>query len=278
MSRKRDYCFTINNYTEDDLAALLLLSLNDNVKYLIYGKEVGDLGTPHLQGYIYWKNAVLFSAVKKVLPRSHIEASRGTIQQNVDYCSKENDFLEFGEKPISQKRKGDLGAEYWQTQLDLAKKGRIAECDPKVQITHDLALQRIAIKYAPMPPDCDGVTGLWYYGPTGTGKSRSARADYPDAYLKMCNKWWDGYDAQEAVLIEDFDILHSKLGHHLKIWADRYAFPGEIKGGKINIRPKKIIVTSNFSPEQIWTDPNTLEPICRRFKIVHFSKSNLFSI
>lgn len=86
----------------------------------------------------------------------------------------------------------------------------------------------------------------------------------------MCNKWWDGYTDQETVLLEDFDKSHDKLLHHIKIWADRYPFPGEKKGTAFVIRPKLIIVTSNYHPSEIWPGEVEADPILRRFKLVHF--------
>ena len=149
--------------------------------------------------------------------------------------------------------------------------GRLEEIDSEIFVKHRFSLLSIAKQYVPMPPDLNDTTGHWYWGPTGTGKSRTAREENPDSYLKACNKWWDGYNGEESVIIDDFDKTHHVLGHHLKIWADRYAFPAEIKGGKINIRPKKIIVTSNYEPSEIWQDEATLNPIYRRFSIKHFN-------
>lgn len=272
IQRRRDFCFTINNPELADLENLTKIWDSAKLQYLLYGREVGENGTPHLQGYLYYKQPASFNIVKTALGRAHIEPCRGTADDNITYCKKDGDFVERGKAPISQKRKGDLGREYWENQLSLAKKGKIEECDPKLQITHWNSLNRIAARYAPMPEDNEDITNDWYWGPTGTGKSFKARSENPGFYLKMCNKWWDGYNNEDTAIIEDFDKTHHMLGHHLKIWGDRYAFPAEIKGSKTNIRPKKVIVTSNFHPQDIWTnDPPTLEPIIRRFHITHFN-------
>jgi len=67
------------------------------------------------------------------------------------------------------------------------------------------------------------------------------------------------------VLLEDFDKPGACLGHHLKIWTDRYACTGETKGGQIPLNYDKFIITSNYRPEDIWEDPVLVEAIRRRF-------------
>lgn len=267
--RSRKWCFTINNPTEDDEESVY--SLRHHSSYLICGSEKGQDGTPHLQCFVMYKNYQTFEQMRKLLPRAHFEIAKGSPVQNFEYCSKDGDFTEYGQRPQTKQQQGEREKQRWDNIKELAKQGKLEEIDPKVFVVHYKTLQAIAKDHTPMPPDTDGTVGEWYYGQTGTGKSRTAREENPGAYLKMCNKWWDGYQGEDAVIIEDFDKKHDVLGHHLKIWADRYAFPAEVKGGKMNIRPKKLIVTSNYHPEDIWQDVNTLEPIKRRFKIKHFS-------
>lgn len=265
--RNRNWCLTLNNYSNQEYKDLQTTP----VKYMVLGKEIGEDGTPHIQGYMAFKNARTLTALKKnVNGRAHWEVAKADSELNFKYCSKENNYIEIGERPKTQKAKGEMEKNRWALIKDLAKEGKLDEIEPSVYIKYYRTLQSIAKDNAPMPSDADGETGAWYCGPSGAGKSRKAREENPGAYLKMCNKWWDGYDGEDVVIIEDFDINHKVLCYHLKIWGDRYAFPAEIKGGKINIRPKKIIVTSNYHPSEIWESERDLEPILRRFQVKEF--------
>jgi len=97
----------------------------------------------------------------------------------------------------------------------------------------------------------DDMPHEWHYGATGLGKSRGVREKYPEAYIKANNIWWDGYDGQPVVIVED---IGPKLinAHHIKLWCDHYAFAAESKGGSVKIRPKLVIFTSNYHPQDIW--------------------------
>lgn len=142
---------------------------------------------------------------------------------------------------------------------------------------HGAWIHKLAVMNAPALPtlthqgDAD-TPNEWHVGPTGCGKSRSVRDRYPDLYSKdASNAWFESYNGEEVVLVDDVDKYHVKQGYHLKIWADRYPFRGNVKGSSVMMRPEKIIVTSNYFPEDIWNDKTTLEPIYRRFQMHRWS-------
>jgi len=264
----RNFVFTLNNYdTKPEVKCLIDLL---PCVYMKYGQEVGSEGTPHLQGLVVFKSPKSQSAARKALSGCHVEVMR-SLQASLEYVGKDGVVTERGVCPMSPKEKGVKGKEYYQNILDLAAADRISEIDPQAQLQYRSAIRGIRDDASKKRKFQDTEAEmLWYYGPSGTGKSRKARQENPDAYLKMCNKWWDGYEGEECVLIEDLDVKHDVLGHHLKIWADRYPFLAEYKGGAKKIRPLRIIVTSNYHPSDIWLLEGTLGPIMRRFKVVEF--------
>jgi len=118
----------------------------------------------------------------------------------------------------------------------------------------------------------DEIQNEWRYGPTGCGKSRGTRAEYPELYSKDASKWWDGYDNEETVLIEDWDPKTTDyLSRYLKIWADHYSFKAEVKGGSMNIRPKRIIITSQYSIDECFLNTEDASAIKRRFKQIRMN-------
>jgi len=129
------------------------------------------------------------------------------------------------------------------------------------------------------PYDHDSVRGVWIHGPSGTGKSHAARNNYGSSFfLKPQNKWFDGYVGQATIVLDDYDC-GATLGHHLKIWMDRYACTGEIKGGVTQLRHTKFVVTSNFSILQSFGTPTdngyieneTVRAITRRCEVIYLA-------
>ncbi len=90
--------FTVNNWTEDDWTKVRASPL---YSYGIMGKEVGELGTPHLQGFVQLKKRKRSKGAFNQLAayfhaRPHMGKPDGTAQQNQAYCSKDKEFVEWG--------------------------------------------------------------------------------------------------------------------------------------------------------------------------------------
>lgn len=267
-ARSRNFSFTWNNPPVGALAHLECLG----ARYVVAGRELApSTGTPHLQGTILWKSQKTLRATCKLLPGCHVEPCID-VHASIAYCKKDEDFVEMGEPPMTSAEKGAGEKRRWDEILLAAREGRENEIPADIRFNSIATIKRHRMDYLmEQPLEDTEVRMLWYYGASGTGKSRKAREDNPDAYLKTANKWWDGYKMEDTVIIEDLDKRHDVLAHHIKIWGDRYPFPCEVKGGYMKIRPKLIIVTSNYHPKDIWNNVEDLEPILRRFKVVHFN-------
>jgi hypothetical protein len=271
MERYRAFTFTLNNYSDTEQAEIRSLSY----QYLVYGREVGEKGTPHLQGYIYFKNAKTLGACIKYMPkRSHIEIAISDTAHNHKYCTKDGDFEEHGTRPMTAKEKGEMEVARYKRTWDLAKSGDFEEIDPDIRVRLYGTIKRIRFDYLPLPTSQVKMDFHWWYGPSGTCKSRTALRDNPDAYLKLKNKWWDGYTSQPCVIIEEWSPDEvPQLHQMLKKWCDHHPFAAEIKGGLTNLRPPKIIILSNYTMLACfgYDTEGVYKPLKRRLKVREFS-------
>lgn len=127
---------------------------------------------------------------------------------------------------------------------------------------------KIASDNKKRPEDLTDTLNFWIWGASGTGKSHEAQTicDRDLIYIKDLSKWWDRFNDQPVVLIEDMDVYSREYTRCLKLWADKYAFPMEIKNGSGFARPKIVVVTSQYSIDQIWAeDKESRDAINRRF-------------
>lgn len=254
--------FTCNNYSEDEYNYFIAL---DIFKYLVIGKEVGSNGTPHLQGYGTLKNRMLDNKLRGIMKRCHLERRKGSHLQASDYCKKEGDYIEIGTPP-KQGERTDLGEA-----INKIKSGtsvtEVARSCSEVFVKYSRGLRELALAVQE-PYNHHQTRGIWIWGPPGSGKSHSCRMWDPSAYLKAQNKWWDGYSGEKTVILDDLDT--NILGHHLKIWSDRYACTGETKGGTVNLRHTVFVVTSNYSIEDLFqNEPQMCAALARRFRVVN---------
>lgn len=256
MGGSKNWCWTLNNYTDAELESLQTLVAKGIALYVIYGKEVGKSGTKHLQGFISFGNRKKLGGVKQILgSRAHIESARATNSQAANYCKKDGEFTEFGELPQGSGCRTDLVAVAEQCR-DGTSFREIAETDPSSAIRYGTGILRLKQLYRPTrlhPPT------IWtFWGKTGTGKTRRVWefADLEELWVSPgSGTWFDGYDGHASVLFDDFDGSYFKLSYLLRI-LDRYVFQVPVKGAFAWWAPTTIYITSNINPAEWYVNAN----------------------
>jgi hypothetical protein len=294
--QSRSWCFTINNYTTDDEARLEAVFATPRIVRGTIGREVGDAGTPHLQGWCKFDKKLRMPQVKKWIgERAHVEAARGTELDNCIYCEKGGDVrLEKGTAEIkaeaaARREAGTKDGAKWKQLIDDAEAMTVAEfkdAHPDQWVLRRSAIERLMIDAAMTRAAVwSGILtnkNVWIWGAPGLGKSRWAmgQCDIQKTYIKNTNKWWDGYMPLRhmLVIIDDYPCLpHGDcLCHHMKNWGDRYPFNGETKGSGLLIMPGSflMIVTSNYPISGCFSNEEDVKALKRRFKEVELTIEN----
>jgi len=262
MSKAKYWLLTI-----PALDFLLPSPLPNRIAYVKGQREVGaDTGYEHYQVLAVYTTQVRLPQLKRDFGVTcHAEPSRSDAADAYvwkDDTSVSGSRFELGKKPL----KRNCGKD-WATILDAAKQSRWDEVPPDVYIRYYGSLRKIGIENAtPVGIEKQVVV---YWGPTGTGKSRSAWSEAGlDAYPKdPQTKFWDGYRGQSHVVIDEF---RGVLGiAHLLRWLDRYPVLVEVKGSSVVLNASKIWITSNLHPRNWYPDCDnvTVEALLRRLTI-----------
>lgn len=270
--RNRNWVFTINNYTEENYTEVLEL----DCKYLIVGKEIGKLKkTPHLQGYIEFKDAKSFKKMKKLLPRAWLGARKGTAEQASDYCRKDKNYFEKGTMSKQGERKDLMVIK--EKILNGESVNSIALEEPILYHKYGRTMNKLEEIVFSKRKRTEMTEGKWIYGNSGTGKSKHAfkNFDYKTHYIYPCEKngWCDNYTGQDIVIFDDYCIEDHTFRQLLKLvdihpsvqWPRRNKSP-------IPFTSKQVIITCDRHPREIfgWTT-NERDEFMRRFDILNLN-------
>lgn len=256
----RNYMLTINNYSDEEYESVINLSNEKNVKYMVVGRETAPTtGTPHIHVYIYFVNPVSFNPLKKKFPRARIDRCKGTSEQCDAYCKKDGDFQTFGECP-NQGKRSDI--DHIRDVMTITP--RMREVVKVARSYQSIKVAEQYLKYHETKRNWKPIV-KWFYGETGCGKTYTAIEELGEDYYPCMNtgKWFDGYDAHENILVDDMRKNFMTFAEFLK-FIDRYAFRVETKGGTRQILAKKIIITSCYHPEHLFSTREDIKQLLRR--------------
>lgn len=266
-SQAYNWCCTLNNYTQIQYHTLIYYFIQD-CKYFIIAKE--KVSTPHLQIYIQLKTKKRFNQIKEYCLNMHVESAKGSKKQNIIYCKKENDYYEY---PVQESTSRLEASKDFIKHFKDNTIYKWTEKYPQYMLFNGKDIYENYF-YFQSPIDRPTINVMWIYGPPGTGKTRYAHNILTQAYIKdPRTKWWHGYALQTQVIIDDFardgiDITR------LLAWFDRYKCTVETKGGQMPLYATKFILTSNFTPEQVYPDHPQLPALLRRIHLIDWNVSS----
>lgn len=241
--KSRRYCFTAwaqpNFFSKQD---------GYNFRFIYMGlEECPETGRTHWQGYVEFDKPTRYTSVTKEwgLEDSQIwwNKARGTAEQNMTYCGKGGQVWTWG-TPGSQGKRSDID----DMKTDIVNGCSMFELMQKHSAAwrYNNAAMRFRLMCINHRRDYNKKEVIVLMGPPGVGKTRYAYDNYTDIYVKPPQgKWWDGYDGEDVVLIDEFDHKDWNIGYLNQI-CDGYPVKLEVKGGVVTLLCSHIIITTNI--------------------------------
>lgn len=248
-------------------------------------------GNLHVQGYLELTQPRQFQWIKKHLlgTTAHIEKARGSAAANFRYCTKDASRFP-GTSPF---KIGD-----WD---NLAGQGRRSDIEDFAKAVIEAPSLTSFLAAPPIPegePDAgsvpfassklryinhaqklwtathltkkrmtkwDDVDYMWICGPSGVGKTHWLfdNFDLDAIYMKNgSNRWWDGYEGQQVVIVDDYRANSSFDYSALLTLLDLYPLQVEVKGAHLQIQKSTttIAITCNHWPWDMFKDRNGMSP------------------
>lgn len=259
----RGWCFTIHNYTDEQLRRGMVWLETHECIGISAGLEISPkTGSPHIQGYVRLNDSVKKGRFRKIIgPNSKglenfwMKKANADWTANAKYTSKDENVIWFKIPPVSHqgvrteldefkeaiKRKAD-DAELFEKHLPVLAKY------PKLENRLKQSFLKAQTR------EFRDVQVIVHWGKTGTGKTRTPYEEGAFLFDDYDNGWWDGYDGESVICLDEFygGIKFSSLLR----WLDGYQLRLKIKGGFTYAQWSKVYITSNVPPSQWYPNIN----------------------
>lgn len=280
--RIRSNCFAWNNYTEENITNYKIF-VQTHCSYGVFGKEIcPTTGTPHLQCYFELRSQKSQMQIQKLLEYNiHFAGKTRDPPRAAEYCKEDGDFWEHG-KQHNQGQRSDL--------IELKDKllagdttvNDIVELEPMTYHQYGRTLEKIEQLRLNRTFRTWETAGVWYFGPTGVGKSHKAFEGYqPETHYlwNIQEEFQCGYVGQPIVIINDFrgEIKYSILLQMIDKWPFSLKRKG---GGVIPFLAEKVIITSSLHPKDCYPRTcakDSIEQLLRRVEIVRLEENRAIS-
>ncbi len=232
----KKFCFTLNNYTEEETKNLVKIAVSVLKCKYVFGFEVGEeCGTPHIQGFLRLDKKKSWDSMVNYIdnPRVSLRWCKGSDKSNIVYCTKDNNFIT-NYPNLKPKKALKLISNLYPWQIEIVE---LLKTEP------------------------DGRTIHWYHEPIG-GSGKSAFCKYMFAkhgvLVIQGGKLSDimnilfNYDCDslEMIIID----IPRKNGNNISYSAVECILNGMITNTKYEtwtkvFNPPHLVVFSNFEPD-----------------------------
>lgn len=243
---------------------------NDAIEYMVVSQEEHKQTSGlHLHCFILFKETRRVKGedftiqVVQTTYVAHIEGVR-SIKATIKYTKKDGNFVEFGKSPIIKKEEERRDKLRFMTEHNIntiMESGMFSLSEIRNAIFIKSEIEKSKFTW----PSYKKRIVYWYWGPTGTGKTRTAVRDAELLHTKWTiisgdlKTFMNGYNGEESVIIDDIRKGTMRFEQLLRI-LDGYRLIVNVKGGQKEWLAERIWITCPQPPHHLFRNEETLEP------------------